>query len=135
MEIVLTVFSTGIDTVISAVGRPVIAEQLNWIPLLIQSPTIKRFFPSEYGTDVEYGPESAKEIPHQNKLKVRAALRYAEAKGEGLDYTYVVTGPFAYGYLGAGHGSPELGAYDVKKKAAVLLGDGKGKISIATPPE
>ena len=68
-------------------------------------------------------------------MKVRAALRDAEAKGQELDYTYVVTGPFAYGYLGAGHVSPELGAYDVKKKAAVLLGDGKGKISIATPPE
>jgi len=125
----------GIDTVISAVGRPVIAEQLNWIPLLVQSPTVKRFFPSEYGTDVEYGPESAQEIPQQNKMKVRAALREAEAKGQRLDYTYVVTGPFAYGYLGDGHGSPELGAYDVKRKAAVLLEDGKGKISIATPPD
>jgi hypothetical protein len=96
---------------------------------------VKRFFPSEFGTDVEYGPESAKEVPHQNKLKVRAALREVEASSQKLDYTYVVTGPFAYGYLGAGHGSPELGSYNVKTKSAVLLGDGTTKVSLATPPE
>jgi hypothetical protein len=94
---------------------------------------VKRFFPSEYGTDIEYGPKSAHEVPHQQKLKVRAALR----ETSGLDYTYVVTGPYADGraYLSPGHGSPELGSFNVKAKTAFLLGDSKGKISLTTPTE
>jgi hypothetical protein len=92
---------------------------------------VKRFFPSEYGTDIEYGPQSINEIPHQQKLKVRAALKEIS----GLDYTYVVTGPFAYGYLGASKGSPEIGSFDVAAKTAVLLGDGNGEISLTTEPE
>jgi nucleoside-diphosphate-sugar epimerase len=73
MEILL--IHAGIDTVISAAGRNVIADQINWIKLAVQAPTVKRFFPSEYGTDVDYGPESVNEVPHQQKLKVRTGLR------------------------------------------------------------
>lgn len=125
----------GIDTVISAVGRNVIAEQINWIKLAEQAPSVKRFFPSEYGTDIEYSPESAHEIPHQQKLKVRAALK--EAKD--LEYTCIVTGPYADAqvpaFFGALPAAPELGSYDVNKKAAVLVGDGREKISFTTPSE
>lgn len=127
----MLILCVGIDTVISAVGRNIIAEQIDWIKLAVQAPTVKRFFPSEYGTDIEYGPESANEPPHQQKLKVRAALKEIS----GLDYTYVVTGPFAYGYLSAGRLVPEIGSFDVKAKSAVLLGDGEGKISLTTEPE
>ncbi|KAF8846417.1 NAD(P)-binding protein [Acephala macrosclerotiorum] len=122
----------GITTVISAVGRPVIADQIPWLPLLIQAPSVKRFFPSEYGTDIEYDSSSANEIPHQQKLKVRAALRKLEAEGrlEGLEYTYVVTGPSAHGYLS--NKGITLGGFDVQGKQAVALGDGKGKVSLTT---
>lgn len=44
--------------------------QVNWIHLSGKSPSVKRFFPSEFGTDIEYGPESVNEKPHQLKLKV-----------------------------------------------------------------
>lgn len=104
-----------------------------WIKLAMQSPSVKRFFPSEYGTDIEYGPESAKEPPHQLKLQVRAVL-----KGQSeVDYTYVVTGPYADvgGYLAAGVAAPGIGCYNVKEKKAVLIDDGKGKISLTTPNE
>lgn len=125
----------GITTVISAVGRPVIADQIPWLPLLIQASSVKRFFPSEYGTDIEYDSSSANEIPHQQKLKVRAALRKLEAEGklEGLEYTYVVTGPFAYGYLS--NKGITLGGFDVQGKRAVVLEDGKGKVSLTTDTE
>lgn len=126
----LTPEQTDIDTVVSAVGRNVIAEQVNWIPALIEAPSVKRFFPSEYGTDIEYYGPNSKEPPHQNKLKVRAALKASS----GLDYTYVVTGPFAYGYLSPGSVAG-IGGFDVKEKKAVLLGDGKGKISLTTEDE
>ncbi|PBP27800.1 NAD(P)-binding Rossmann-fold containing protein [Diplocarpon rosae] len=121
----------GINVVISAVGRVAIAQQIEWIKLAEQAPTIKRFFPSEYGTDVEYGPESVNEPPHQQKLKVRAALKEVS----DLTYTYVVTGPYADvgGYLGTSPSAPEIGSFNVKKKKAVLIGDGKGKICLTTP--
>jgi len=124
----------GIDTVISAVGRGVLAEQINWIHLAEKAPSVKRFFPSEYGTDIEYGPQSVNEKPHQLKIKVRAALKATS----GLNYTYMVTGPYAdaqtAAYLGAvPDAMGAIGSYDVKKKSAVVIEDGKGKISLTTP--
>ncbi|TVY88374.1 Isoflavone reductase-like protein [Lachnellula willkommii] len=94
---------------------------------------VARFFPSEYGTDIEYGPESATEKPHQAKLQVRAALRELEAEveakgkgeGKGLEYTFLVTGPYAEAVL-------RTASFDVKGKKAVLMGDGKGRISLTT---
>src|ERR1700761_7870525 len=81
---------SGYDTIVSCVGRPVIHTQLKIIELADKHPDVKRFFPSEYGTDIEYGPSSVDEKPHQQKIKVRAALKGVK----DLEYTYVVTGPY-----------------------------------------
>ncbi|KAF2207006.1 hypothetical protein CERZMDRAFT_88894 [Cercospora zeae-maydis SCOH1-5] len=123
----------GFDTIVSAVGRPVIDKQLKLIELAEKHPDIKRFFPSEYGTDIEYDETSAHEKPHQLKLKVRALLKTVK----NLEYTYVVTGPYADAdsllYLCAK--KPEIeaqGTFDVQRKKAVLLGDGDGRISLTT---
>jgi hypothetical protein len=63
-------------------------------------------------------------------LKVRAAVREAEKKG--LEYTFVVTGPFAEGYLNK---EGPIGGFDVEGKKASLPGDGKGGISLTTNTE
>ncbi|CEL10129.1 Putative Isoflavone reductase family protein (AFU_orthologue; AFUA_1G12510) [Aspergillus calidoustus] len=120
----------GIDTIVSALGRGVIAAQIDLLRWAAETPSIKRFLPSEYGTDIEYSPASATEKPHQQKLKVRAALR--EVKEGDLEYAYVVTGPYADVpfFLGASK-TPRGGAFDVKARKAVLLGDGKGRISLS----
>jgi hypothetical protein len=122
----------GIDTIVSAVGRTAIAVQLDWIKWTAEVPSVKRFFPSEYGTDIEYNAASADEPPHQNKIKVRKALREAS----NLVYTYVVTGPYADGkngtFFGYNPARAELGSFDVKSKKAVLTGDGTGKISLTS---
>lgn len=123
----------GFDTVVSCLGRPVIDRQLQLIELADKHPDIKRFFPSEYGTDIEYWESSANEKPHQQKLKVRALLKTVK----NLEYTFVVTGPYgdADGLLYLAAKKPEdeaEGTFDVKRKRAVLLGDGKGKISLTT---
>ncbi len=123
----------GIDTVISAVGRNVLGEQITWIHLAEKAPSVKRFFPSEFGTDIEYSPKSVDEKPHQLKIKVRATLKATSS----LDYTYVVTGPYAdartAAYLGAAPESFEaIGSYNLEKKSAVVIEDGKGKISLTT---
>ncbi|KAL4888492.1 hypothetical protein BDV59DRAFT_188521, partial [Aspergillus ambiguus] len=123
----------GFDTVISALGRDTIAAQIPLIQLAAESPQIKRFIPSEYGTDIEYSPASQYEKPHQQKLKVRAALSEVQGK---LEYAYVVTGP--YGdfpfYVGRGP-EPKAGSFDVAAKRAVLLGDGNGRISLSSRPD
>ncbi|EHK99763.1 putative Isoflavone reductase like protein [Glarea lozoyensis 74030] len=104
--------------------------QIDWIKWTTEAPSVKRFFPSEYGTDIEYNAESANEAPHQQKLKVRKALREAQ----NLVHTYVVTGPYADGrngtFFGFNPARAELGGFDVKGKKAVLTGDGNGKISL-----
>jgi len=115
---------------VSAVGRGFIDGQINWIKLAGKVPTVKRFFPSEYGTDIEYSPESANEKPHQQKLKVRAALKEAKY----LDHTYVVTGPYAEAVLRSTP-IPGSGSYNVKEKKAILYGAGTGKISLTTKDE
>lgn len=111
---------------------------------------MKYFFPSEFGTDVEYDETSAHEIPHQRKLRVRALLREMTSTSTSktgnnnddgyknhLEYTYIVTGPYADAdrslYLSAQAPEKEIwGTFDVHRKRAVLLGDGNGKISLTT---
>ncbi|KAF2497396.1 putative isoflavone reductase family protein [Lophium mytilinum] len=118
----------GFNTVVSAVGRNVIAEQINLIRLAEQSPNIIRFFPSEYGTDIEYFDHSVNEKPHQLKLKVRAYIKESVRR---LEYTYLVTGPYADLYLG-NMGSNPVGSWNVKEQKAVLLGSGKDPVSLVT---
>ena len=124
----------GFDTVVSAVGRPVIHTQIQIVELMDKHPDVKRFFPSEYGTDIEYDETSKDEKPHQQKLKVRAALKQVK----DLEYTYVVTGPYGDAdkglYLSAAppDDDDKRASFDVKRKRALLLGDGEGKISLTT---
>ncbi|EXJ85945.1 hypothetical protein A1O1_06314 [Capronia coronata CBS 617.96] len=114
----------GIDTVVSCVGRAGIERQIDLITWAEQA-GVRRFFPSEYGTDIEYWPESAQEPPHQLKLKVRAHMKTMQR----LEHTYLVTGPYSDLYFGTMETRPELGYFDVKAKKAVLLGDGNGAVS------
>lgn len=124
-----------IDTVISCLGRNAIEHQIELVRLADESESVHRFFPSEYGTDIEHNPSSAHEIPHQKKLKVRAALR----SSKHLDHTFLVTGPYADGepglYFSANPAAKHAGSFDVKNKEAVLLGDGNHKISFTTMHE
>lgn len=96
---------------------------------------MKWFLPSEYGTDIAYGPASSGEKPHQQKLQVRAVLEN-EISRKDLEYSYVVTGPFAEMYLHLMPGLEEAGGWDVKGRRAVLLGDkGTEKVSLTTMKE
>ena len=123
----------GFDTIVSCVGRQVISAQLDLIKIADAHPDVRRFFPSEYGTDVAHSATSSSELPHQAKLKVRAAL----AACRSLEYTFVVTGPYGDAdrglYLSAAPEETEVsGSFDVKRKRAVLLGDPDGEINLTT---
>ncbi|CAK7207311.1 hypothetical protein SEUCBS139899_010121 [Sporothrix eucalyptigena] len=118
------------DTVVSAVGRFAIDKQTDLIALAEKSPSIIRFIPSEYGTDIAYDASSATEKPHQKKLKVRAFLESDAV--QRLKYSYLVTGPFAdlfAGYMGA---DPRIGSFDVARREAVLVGDGHVPLGLTT---
>ncbi len=120
-----------IDTVISCVGRNVIAQQ---IPLIewASGTSVTRFFPSEYGTDVEYSPKSASEKPHQQKLKVRKHMSTVT----NLEWTYLVTGPYSDLYFSEPlPGRYEAGGFSVRQNKACLLGDGKGRVSFTAMAE
>lgn len=92
------------------------------------SPTIEYFYPSEYGTDIEYNASSATEKPHQLKLQVRKYIRESTKK---LKVTYLVTGPYSDLYFGKSS-EPQVGSFDVKERKATLLGTGDGKVSFTT---
>jgi len=86
---------SGFDTIISALGRGALHLQPSLVSIAASLTPPRRFFPSEYGTDIRYSATtSPHEVPHQTKLKVRAAIE-ALAKEGKITYTYVVTGPFA----------------------------------------
>ncbi|KAF2129752.1 NAD(P)-binding protein [Dothidotthia symphoricarpi CBS 119687] len=116
------------DTIISALGRNAILAQIPLLRLASASPTIHSFFPSEYGTDIEYAPTSATEKPHQLKLEVR---RFVRENIQDLKVTYLVTGPYSDLYFGT---SPDarVGTFDVQGKRATLLGTGQEKVSFTT---
>jgi nucleoside-diphosphate-sugar epimerase len=121
---------TEYDTVISALGRNVILAQIPLIKLAEASATITTFYPSEYGTDIEYAPSSATEKPHQLKLQVR---KYIKENIKKLKVTYLVTGPYSDLYIGKlGGEAAKTGTFDAKAKEAILLGSGKDRVSFTT---
>ncbi|KAK0283716.1 hypothetical protein LTR35_006175 [Friedmanniomyces endolithicus] len=121
------------DTIVNAAGRNAILSQIGLLRLAEQSPQIKVFLPSEYGTDIEYSPASANEKPHQLKLKVRAYIREHVKR---VQCTYVVTGPYAEMALTRMPPAVEAaGSFDVHGKKAVLLGSGNDSVSYTTMPD
>ena len=121
----------GFDTVISAVGRNLIARQIDLLRLADASKDVKWFLPSEFGTDVEYSQHSKHEIPHQQKLKVRA---YIKAHVKNLSHTYVVTGPYPELFVSSFE-DPKAVTFDIKSHKATIVGTGKEKIGFTTMPE
>ncbi|KAM0280821.1 hypothetical protein ACHAQH_003851 [Verticillium albo-atrum] len=122
----------GIDTVVSTLGRDALELQIELIRAAEASDSVKWFIPSEYGTDIEYGPSSAQEKPHQLKLKVRKELRENTKR---LEHTFVVTGPYSDMYFNLSEKFPEVGGFDAGKKKAVLIEAGEGKIGFTTMPD
>lgn len=114
-----------------------IASQIKLVDVAEKSSSVKRFYSSEYGTDIEYDASSANEKPHQQKLKVRAHIKKLQDEGKSkVEYTYLVTGPFADMYIMAPpKGAEKAGGFDVKAKKAIVPDDGNGKISLTMMEE
>ncbi|KAI1207153.1 NAD(P)-binding protein [Annulohypoxylon truncatum] len=123
---------SGVDTVISCLGRNVLASQIELLKLAEESNDVQWFFPSEYGTDIEYDASSKDEKPHQTKLRVREFIREHVKR---VKCTYVVTGPYLDMYLTLIPTGEDAGGYDVKSKRAVIVGSGDEKVGLTTMPD
>ena len=119
------------DTIISAAGRNAILSQIPILEIAEQVDSVKRFYPSEYGTDIEHPKTNDKEPPHQLKIKVREYIREHIKR---LEYTYLVTGPYPEMWLRPSK-APWTGGFDVPAKKATVLYDGKTPVSFTAMPE
>ncbi|KAE9457044.1 hypothetical protein C3L33_11068, partial [Rhododendron williamsianum] len=109
-----------VDVVISAVGSLQILDQTKIIAAIKEVGHIKRFFPSEFGNDVDH--VNAVE-PAKTAFALKAQIRRA-IEAEGIPYTYVPSNFFA-GYFLPTLAQPGLSAPPRDK--VTIPGDGNPK--------
>jgi uncharacterized protein YbjT (DUF2867 family) len=109
-----------VDVVISAVGHAQLGDQGKIIAAIKEAGNIKRFFPSEFGNDVDrtHAVEPAK-TAFATKAQIRRAV-----EAEGIPHTYVSSNFFA-GYFLPTLAQP--GATSPPRDKVVILGDGNPK--------
>ncbi|XP_022769004.1 isoflavone reductase-like protein [Durio zibethinus] len=106
-----------VDVVISAVGQMQIADQVKIIAAIKEAGNVKRFFPSEFGTDPDLN--TAVE-PAKSAFAIKAQIRRT-IEAEGIPYTYVPANCFAGYFL------PNLlqpGATAPPRDKVVIVGNG-----------
>ncbi|GKV21139.1 hypothetical protein SLEP1_g31147 [Rubroshorea leprosula] len=106
-----------VDVVISAVSRHQLADQDNIIAAIKEAGNVKRFFPSEFGNDVDrtHFVEPAKSALGR-KVKIRRAVEAA-----GVPYTFVSSNSFAGYFLQT---FSQIGATEPPRDKVVIFGDG-----------
>ncbi|XP_024035091.1 isoflavone reductase homolog PCBER isoform X2 [Citrus clementina] len=109
-----------VDVVISAIGRTQLVDQLNIIAAIKEAGNVKRFFPSEFGNDVDrvHAVELAR-TSFATKAKIRRAV-----EAERIPYTYVASNFFAGLYLSS---FSQPGAAAPPRDKVVIVGDGNAK--------
>ncbi|OIT04017.1 PREDICTED: isoflavone reductase-like protein [Nicotiana attenuata] len=109
-----------VDVVISTLGMMQLADQVKIIAAIKEAGIIKRFFPSEFGMDVD--KTNAVE-PAKSAFAVKVQIRRA-IEAEGIPYTYVSCNCFAGYFL------PTLvqpGATAPPRDKVIIPGDGNVK--------
>ncbi|CAL1384934.1 unnamed protein product [Linum trigynum] len=109
-----------VDVVISTVGHGMLSEQVKIIAAIKEAGNVKRFFPSEFGNDVDRveAVEPAKSA-YDVKVRIRRAVEAA-----GIPFTYVSCNSFA-GYFLSNLAQP---SGDVPPRdRVIILGDGNAK--------
>ncbi|KAI5402967.1 phenylcoumaran benzylic ether reductase Betv6 isoform X2 [Lathyrus oleraceus] len=111
-----------VDVVISTVGQVQLADQVKIIAAIKEAGNIKRFFPSEFGNDVDrvHAVEPAKSA-FATKVQIRRAI-----EAEGIPYTYVSSNYFA-GYFLPTLAQPGQFVPPPPKDKVVIYGDGNPK--------
>ncbi|KAH7850351.1 hypothetical protein Vadar_031494 [Vaccinium darrowii] len=115
-----------VDVVISATGKTStdgsmqLLDQFKLIAAIKEAGNIKRFFPSEFGNDVD---RSNAVEPAKTAYGMKAQVRRA-IEAEGIPHTFVSSNYFA-GYNLPHFGQPDLSA--PPRDRAIILGDGNPK--------
>ncbi|KAL6871452.1 hypothetical protein ACP4OV_014281 [Aristida adscensionis] len=114
----------SVDVVISAVGYAQLPDQTLLISAIKEAGNIKRFFPSEYGNDVDrvHAVEPAKSV-FAAKARIRRAI-----EAEGIPYTYVSSNFFAGRFLPS---LAQVGVTGLPTDKVLILGDGNVKAIFA----
>ncbi|KAL5704672.1 Phenylcoumaran benzylic ether reductase Pyrc5 [Ranunculus cassubicifolius] len=110
-----------VDVVISTAGHGQLADQTKIIAAIKEAGNVKRFFPSEFGNDVD---RSNAVEPAKTAFETKAAIRRA-IEAEGIPHTYVSSNCFAAYFL------PSLsqpGATSPPRDKVVIFGDGNAKV-------
>ncbi|XP_037444994.1 phenylcoumaran benzylic ether reductase Pyrc5-like isoform X2 [Triticum dicoccoides] len=112
----------GADIVISAVGPRQLAEQPRIVMAIKEAGNVKRFLPSEFGSDVErvHTVDPAATL-YAGKVSLRRLI-----EAEGIPHTYVCCNGFAETYLPSIGDVTAVGAGPPSAKITVL-GDGDAK--------
>lgn len=109
-----------VEVVISTVGHGQLADQVKLIPAIKEAGTVKRFFPSEFGNDVDrvHAVEPAK-----TAFAIKAQFRRA-VEAAGIPHTFVSSNFFA-GYFLPTLNQP--GLTSPPRDKVIILGDGNPK--------
>ncbi|XP_061983181.1 phenylcoumaran benzylic ether reductase POP1-like isoform X2 [Populus nigra] len=110
-----------VDVVISTIAHDQLYNQDKIIAAIKEAGNIKRFFPSEFGNDVDraHAVEPAK-TGFATKAKIRRAI-----EAEGIPYTYVASNSFSGFFLPALN---QPGAPASARDKVIILGDGDTKV-------
>ncbi|KAF8657084.1 hypothetical protein HU200_060422 [Digitaria exilis] len=111
------------DVVISTLGSLQIGDQTKLIDAIKEAGNVKRFFPSEFGLDVD---RTGIVEPGKFILAGKVAVRRA-TEASGIPYTFAVAGYFA----GYAYALPNIGqvlAQGPPVDKAIVLGDGNTKV-------
>ncbi|KAK7268238.1 hypothetical protein RIF29_20933 [Crotalaria pallida] len=114
-----------VDVVICAVGRQVIKDQVNLIHAIKEAGTVKRFFPSEFGVDVDRqdAVEPVRQVCDE-KARIRRLVEAAR-----IPYTYLCCHALT-GYFLRGLAQPET--TEPPRDKVLILGDGNVKGAYVT---
>ncbi|XP_073154920.1 phenylcoumaran benzylic ether reductase Pyrc5-like isoform X2 [Henckelia pumila] len=110
-----------VDVVISTVGYAHLADQEKIVAAIKEAGNVKRFFPSEFGTDVDrvHAVEPARSMFEQKAC----FRRFVE--GEGIPFTYVSSNFFSGIFLKT---LAQIGSTTAPRDKVVILGDGNVKV-------
>ncbi|KAK9165499.1 hypothetical protein Scep_000690 [Stephania cephalantha] len=111
-----------VDVVISTVGALQLADQVKIVAAIKEAGNVKRFFPSEFGNDVD---RSNAVEPAKSIFAIKVGIRRA-IEAEGIPYTYVSSNFFA-GYFLPTLAQPGAFAPPPPKDKLIILGDGNPK--------
>ncbi|XP_042482150.1 eugenol synthase 2-like [Macadamia integrifolia] len=110
-----------VDVVIATVGKQLVQEQVKIIAAIKEAGNVKRFFPSEFGNDIDrvHAVE-----PALSTYKIKASIRRA-VEAEGIPHTIVVCNHFSDYFL---HNFGQVGATAPPREKVVIMGDGNPKV-------